>query len=108
VRAERAALQQEIAGALAAIQNRQEEEACVHSRLDELAVVFVRHKAGAPLGLRGPVGRPMEVGVAHGIWDIALAGQALAHMPLQEKLDLSSAFDGFRGMTDAQLQETAA
>jgi hypothetical protein len=108
VRAERAALHEEIAANLAAALTRQEEEACVHNRLADLAQVFARHKAGAPLGLLGPVGRPVEVGVAHGTWEIALAGQALAHMPLQEKLDLSSAFDGFQNMENQQLQENAA
>ena len=108
VRAERAALHAEIADTLDAVIARRDQETCVKRRLAEMPVVFARHKAGAPLGLLGPVGRPVEIGVSHGSWDIALAGQALAHMPLKEKLELSTAFDNYANAWTMEREENQA
>ena len=95
VEAERRALHGEVRLNLNAILYRRSEQACIDRRLGEIVEVFRRQAYGEPLGLRASVGRPPVWTEETGSWQIALSGQALAHMPLNEKLKLSDAFGTF-------------
>jgi hypothetical protein len=92
---ERAALRSEVRDNLQAAAFRQSEQACIDARMDQIAEVFRRHARGQPLGLKGPVARPPLWIAPTGSWDIAVAGQALGHMPQKEKLGFSNAFATF-------------
>lgn len=105
VAAERRALRGEVRYNLTAALFRRSEQPCIDRRLREIALVFQRKAAGQPLGLRATVRRPAVWGGTTGTWDIALSGQALAHMPLEEKLDLSNAFSTYRHFRDLREQE---
>lgn len=107
VEAERSALLAEARRNLGAAAYRQGQQACIARRLDEIAVVFDRKAAGRPLGLKRPVGKPPIDYESRGTWQIAVAGQALAHMTLKEKLDFSDAFDTYTGFADLRLAEDA-
>jgi hypothetical protein len=54
-----------------------------------------RHHRGEPLGVVNEIGRPTRQGATRGTWQIALAGQSLAHMSYREKLGFSGAFGDF-------------
>ena len=96
VEAERAALNAEERDGQALFRLRERLQPCIDRRLAEVQLVLQRHRAGSPLGIIGPVGRPNGSGVSLGSWQIALTGQGLAHMPLEEKLDLSSRFSSYQ------------
>jgi hypothetical protein len=96
VQIERDALRSEVRDNLQAAEFRQSEQGCIDARMDQIAEVFRRRAHGQPLGLKGPVARPPLWTAPTGSWDIAVAGQALGHMPQQEKLAFSNAFDTFK------------
>ena len=95
VAAERASLLQEANDMLGAIAARNAQVPCVDRRLAEIRTVLERHRRGEPLGIIGPIGNPTRETATRGSWQIALAGQALTHMPHDEKLAFSDAFGGF-------------
>jgi hypothetical protein len=105
VAAERQALRREVRDNLAVVAYRISERPCIDRRLGEVAEVFRRQARGAPLGLAAPFTRPPVWGATTGSWDIALAGQALGHMPLKEKLAFSNAFSGYRKFAQLREQE---
>ncbi len=92
---ERAVLRAEVKDNLDAIQDRLWHDKCLDRRLGELGTVLERRTRGEPLGLRGPVGLPLPSNGAKGAWNIALAGQGLAHMPHSEQLGFSNAYANF-------------
>lgn len=96
VDAERRALQGEVRYNLGAAIYRMSEQHCIDSKLSEISTVFERHAADRPLGLRAPVGRPMVWIGTTGTWEIAVSGQALVHMRLDEKLRFSDAFGSYQ------------
>ena len=95
VAAERHSLLQEASDMTTAIAAREAQQSCVDRRLSEVRTVIERHQHGLPLGLVGKIGRPTRQTATRGSWQIALAGQALAHMSHREKLAFSDAFGGF-------------
>jgi hypothetical protein len=95
VEAERGALLGEVQANLNALLYRQSEQPCIDHRLAEIAEVLRRQAHGEPLGLRASIGRPPVWVEGTGSWQIAVSGQALAHMPLDEKLKFSDAFSTF-------------
>ena len=95
VASERASLLQEATDTLAGVKARAAQQPCVDRRLAEIRTVLERHHRGEPLGLVGEIGRPSRQTATRGTWQIALAGQALAHMSDDEKLDFSAAFGNF-------------
>jgi hypothetical protein len=105
VRAERRALEGEVRYNLGAALYRIAEQHCIDGRLNEIAIVFQRHAADQPLQLRAPVLRPVLWVGTTGTWDIAASGQALTHMPLDEKLRFSDAFGTFRAFTSLRGEE---
>lgn len=80
---------------------------CIDRRLSELNTILERHRLGVPLGIIAPLGRPARAGVSVGAWQIALAGQGLAHMPLTEKLKFDEKFSSFSYWNDIAEEEQA-
>jgi hypothetical protein len=105
VAAERLTLRDEVRQNLAATAKRVSQRACIERRLDQLGEVFRRQARGEPLGIIAPVTRPTVFTYTQGSWQIALAEQALGHMPLKEKLAYSDAFESFRIYTDLRHEE---
>jgi hypothetical protein len=95
VAAERVVLRAEVRDNLNSVQDRLVLEPCMTRKLDEIRIVLERAAARQPLGITGPVGLPLPSGGAKGAWNIALAGQGLAHMPQAEQLGFSNAFANF-------------
>jgi len=102
--AERRSLLAEASDSLFVVALRQSHQPCVDRRLREIRLVLERHHRGQPLGLGGNVGMPTQANATRGTWQIALAGQALTHMPHDEKLAYSDAFGEF-DFFDARIQE---
>lgn len=105
VEAERSALRAEVRYNLSSATVRAGQQRCIDRRLGEIRQVFARKAAGESLGLRGPVARPVLWLGTTGTWDIAISGQALAHMPLDEKLRFSDAFGTYRAFLALRQQE---
>ncbi len=95
VAAERAVLRDEVRDNLNSVQDRLVVEPCVRRKLDEVRIVLERAARRRPLGITGLVGLPLPSGGAKGAWNIALAGQGLAHMPHGEQLGFSNAYSQF-------------
>ncbi len=92
VRLERGALQSEVVGNLDSVKVRMLLEPCVRVRLRELSRILDEADRGIQPKLATSVGFPLPNGGAKGAWNIALTGDALSHMPIQEQLDFSGAF----------------
>lgn len=105
---ERRSLIAEARDNLKGIKWRQSDQSCVDARLQQVHTLLQRHERRQPLGLTGPMGRFLHVASPHGSWDIALAGQALAHMGHDEKLGFSSAFGAYQSWDKATTQEAEA
>ena len=95
VASERASLLQEATDSLSGVRARVAQQPCVDRRLVEIQTVLERHHRGEPLGLVSDIGRPTRQSATRGTWQIALAGQALAHMGHDEKLAFSAVFGDF-------------
>jgi hypothetical protein len=87
---------------------RAKQQPCVERRLDEIAAIFRAHAAGRTIVLTGPIGRPIYSGGSREAWDVAVSSQAVAHMPLREKLDFGGAFSNYQNMDDVQKREQDA
>ncbi len=107
VASERAALLDEGQANVSAVNYRIEEDACISRRLAEVEEGFRRQEKGLPMGFRKPVGKPPLWVSTTGSWDIALSGQALAHMPHKEKLGFSDAFDAYKAFAQLRNEEDA-
>ena len=107
VRAEGEALRQEVRANLGSAAYRESERACIERRLADLQEVFLRQAKGQPLGLRAPVTRPRLSIASTGSWDIAISSQALGHMPRDEKLAFSDAFDAYKAFNQLRNEEDA-
>lgn len=95
VELERAALHSEIVSNLDSVQLRMVLEPCVKARLAELQQLAASAPAQNAGRIVGRVGVPLPSAGSRGAWSIALAGEALSHMPLQEQLDYSNAFANY-------------
>jgi hypothetical protein len=107
VEVERRALLSEARDNVSTAAYRQSEQACIDGRLAQLAEVFRRHARGQPLGLLRPVARPPLWVATTGSWDIAVSGQALGHMPQDEKLAFSNAFNTYKAFGGLRHEEDA-
>jgi hypothetical protein len=105
VQAERASLLKEVSDVLSIIAVRDAQVPCVDQRLAEIHTILERHRRGEPLGLIRKISHPTQASASTGTWQIALAGQALTHMPHDEKLAFSDAFGGFDGWDRAAQRE---
>lgn len=100
VEAQREALRGGIADNLAAVKIRSLQQPCVDARLAQLAIVFERHNAGEPLGLKGRVGRPQNASAGDEPWQLAVQSDALNHMPLAERATLADAYSNFTNLAN--------
>jgi hypothetical protein len=105
VASERSALLDEARANLSAVNYRIEEDACITRRLAEVEEGFRRQGKGRLTGFKKPVSKPPMWVATTGTWDIALSGQALAHMTHKEKLRFSDAFDAYRHFGDLRNEE---
>ena len=87
---------------------RAKQQPCVERRLDEIAAIFRAHVAGRPIVLTGSIGRPIYYGGSRDAWAVAVSSQAVAHMPLNERLDFGGAFSNYENMDDVQRREQDA
>jgi hypothetical protein len=106
--AERQALNEDVADNLEEAQARQLQQHCIDRRLRELAIVFKQHAAGQPTRIQGVIGRPLFYTGSRATWQIAISSQALAHMPLPEKLEFSRAFSAYDNMDQVLNREQEA
>jgi hypothetical protein len=104
VAAERRALMSDARDSLGGPTLRLQQQPCIDRRLAEVRTVLERHRKGEPLKVVGPVSQPTPMSATRGSWQIALAGQALSHMPLKEKLEMSNAFGDYE-LWDATVAE---
>lgn len=95
VAVEREVLRAEVRDNLNSVQDRLVLEPCMVRKLEDIRIVLEREAKGQPLEIAGRVGLPLPSGGAKGAWNIALAGQGLAHMPHEEQLGFSNAFSSF-------------
>ena len=102
---ERAALLDEAEANVSSVNYRIEEDPCITRRLAEVEEAFHRQGKGLPLSVGQPVDRPPLWVATTGSWDIALSGQALAHMPHKEKLGFSDAFDAYKAFAQLRNEE---
>ena len=107
-RAARGALLEDVDDNLAEASGRREQQQCIDSRLKELASVFRQHAAGQPIAIQGIIGRPLFYTASRATWQIAVSSQALAHMPLSEKLRFSRAFSAYENMDQVLNREQEA
>jgi hypothetical protein len=108
VELERAALHAEIRDNLDAVQSRMVLEPCVRARLAELQRLIDIDHSGTSVRLRGRVGLPLPAGGSQGAWSIAVSGDALTHMPLDEQLQYSNAFSNFANWDEMRRDERSA
>jgi hypothetical protein len=90
---EREALRYEIGQLRAAMKGQFELNPCYVARLAEVKTIIRRHDANEPLGITGPLGRPLFPPTPHPLWDLAVADQSVAHMKLSEKRRFTAAYD---------------
>lgn len=107
VEVERQALLSEVRDNLSVVAYRQSEQGCIDARLAQIAEVFRRHAHNQALGLKRPVARPPLWTATTGSWDIAVSGQALGHMPQEEKLAFSDAFNVYKNFGLLRAEEDA-
>ncbi len=107
VETEREALRDEAAEAVTTAAYRVAMEPCIAHRLAEIETGFRRQARGQSLGFRQPVTGPPAWNASTGSWEIALSGQALAHMPHKEKLAFSDAFDTYKAFDELRNEEGA-
>jgi hypothetical protein len=96
--ATREALGREAADNLAAALQRKQQQPCVEQRLREIASIFADHAAEKPMHIGGPIGRPISYFGSTDAWQVEVASQALSHMPLNERLNFSTAFSNYENM----------
>lgn len=108
VEASRDALRKEAADNLHAADQRVQLEPCVDRRLKEIAVILTDHAAQRSVHLLGPIGRPVSYYGSTNAWNVEIASQALSHMPLDEKLEFSTAFSNYEDMNDVLKVEQEA
>jgi hypothetical protein len=93
VQEEREALTDEVGHMRAGMFGRIEQDPCYVQRLADVKEVIRRHDAGEPLGLAGPMGRPLYPPTNRPLWELAVADQSIAHMSLKEKRRFIDAYE---------------
>jgi hypothetical protein len=107
VEAERAALLDEAKENVSTAAYRMTEDPCITRRLAEIEEGFRRQSKGQTTGFGRAVTRPPTWTASTGSWEIAVSGQALAHMPHKEKLSFSDAFDSYKAFARLRTDENA-
>ena len=102
---EREALQSEVVGNLDAVRLRMMIEPCVRVRLGEISRILDDADRGVQPRLATKVGFPLPSGASKGAWNIAVTGDALSHMPIQEQLEFSGAFANYDNWDEIRRSE---
>ena len=105
VRLEREALQTEVVGNLDAVRLRLLLEPCVRVRLREVSRILDDADRGIQPKLATRVGFPLPSGASRGAWNIAVTGDALSHMPIQDQLAFSGAFANYDNWDEIRRNE---
>ncbi len=108
VEVERHSLLAEAQKALDVVRMRQSHQSCIDARLTQIHTLIRRHQRHQPLKMTHPVEEHFRDSAALGTWQIALTGQALAHMSHDERLAFSSAFYSYQSWDEATKKEVAA
>ena len=95
VATERSSLLQEARDSRDGITLRKAQQPCIDRRLEDIHALLERHRLRQSLGVVGKIGKPAWETSSRGTWQIALTGQALAHMPSSEKLAFSDLFGSY-------------
>ncbi len=106
--AARQSLREDVADNLEEASAREFQQPCIDRRLAELATLFAKHTAGQSIRIDGVIGRPLFYTGSRATWQIALSSQALAHMPLKEKLQFSRAFSAYENLDQVLGREQEA
>jgi hypothetical protein len=96
--ATRQALREEAADNLHAAAVRMRLKPCVDRRLQEIGKIFADHAAHRPIQLNGRIGRPVSYYGSTDAWQVEIASQGLSHMPLDEKIQFSTAFSNYQNL----------
>lgn len=99
----RSAIDAELGRNLEAYRSRIEQRECVGRRLDQLgawANAQERVQAGP---LQNPISRPLVSRLQFSVWE--QAGEAVTHMPLEERLAYAELYDDFRNYDWLRLRE---
>ncbi|HEY1930006.1 MAG TPA: hypothetical protein VGG92_21250 [Caulobacteraceae bacterium] len=89
VRETRAALRQEIAHDLGALESLKTENSCIGRRLDALNT----WAAAGDRQLARPSQTPLLWTIRSSVWDVAKTGQVASHFPLEERLSYARMYD---------------
>ena len=90
---EREALRDEVGQLRGSMMGRFELDPCFVERLADVKEIIRRHDTNTPLGIAGPVGRPLYPPTPRPLWELAVADQSLAHMKLSEKKRFTAAYN---------------
>ena len=104
----RRALDREVAYNLGAVEKRQQEAACIDRRLREIRSLLTGSTSGLRSGSRPPLGQPQLWRPRTDVWQVAVAGQAAAHMPLGTRLGYAGLYGGFQWYAQKAEDETDA
>ena len=98
----------EVAYNLGAVEKRQQEAACIDRRLREIRSLLTGSTSGLRSGSRPPLGQPQLWRPRTDVWQVAVAGQAAAHMPLGTRLGYAGLYGGFQWYAQKAEDETDA
>jgi hypothetical protein len=104
----RAALSHELAGDVGVAQYRVHVAPCIVRRLTELKTTIDAHARGAHVRFLGPVGQPQFPHIHNNVWQMALASQTVAHMPLELRLQYASLYDSMDWLSAKEQAESEA
>jgi hypothetical protein len=105
VKAERTALDGDVADMWNALSARVVIQRCVDNRLSELALVFARRERGLPLGIVAPIGRPSVWTATESALEAASADGSLSHMPMAVKRAYFGARESYEAFIPSATEE---
>ena len=104
----RRALDREVAYDLGAVAKRQQEAPCIDRRLREIRSFLIGSTSGLRSGSRPPLGQPQLWRPRTDAWQVAVAGQAAEHMPLEMRLGYVRLYGEFQWYAQKAEDETDA
>jgi hypothetical protein len=104
----RAALGHELAGAIGDQEYRAQVAPCIARRLTELKTAIDAHARGASVRFLSPVGQPQFPHIHNNVWQMALASQTVAHMPLALRLRYAGLYDSMDWLSAKTQAESEA
>ena len=105
IKAQKSALDEDVAGMWNAMSARTIVQNCVDKRLNELQLVFERRAKGSPLGIVSPIGRPAKWTGSQAALRLATADGSLSHMRFDDKqayFEVADSYDVFATSNDEE------